>query len=339
MSRRSRRRSLEARALGVLSPQARRYLLDQRPLGPPGPLTPTTARVLRRLRERAAARVRDDVAARLGVTAGAPGRVAGVDVVELRPAGAAAGAGDGAGRDGPWALYLHGGAYVVGQAHDTGAVVLADALGLPVRSVEYPLAPEHPHPAPLDAVERVWRALAERHPGPAVLLGVSAGGGLALGLVDRLRRTDGRLPDVVGLVSPWADLEPVGDSHVVQEGRDPVVRWRRQLDRCAKVYADGRAPDEPELSPVHLDLAAPTRRHPPVVVTTATRDLFLSPCVRLHARLVDAGVDAELQVDEGMWHAHTVDVDVPESERGRRLLAAALRAHLTGSPRPPAPPG
>src|SRR5207302_11137171 len=107
-------------------------------------------------------------------------------------------------------LFLHGGGYVAGSPalyrHITWR--LADATGARIAAVDYRLAPEHPFPAALDDAVAAWDALLSRgaEPRRTVVMGDSAGGGLALALALRLRDTGMALPAAIVAICPWTDL-------------------------------------------------------------------------------------------------------------------------------------
>ena len=111
--------------------------------------------------------------------------------------------------------------------------------------------------------------------------------------------------------TPWADLTETGDSYGTNEWVDNVlVTWKGWLGRAAGLYANGHDLRDPMLSPIYGDMHG----FPPAILTTGTRDLFLSNTVRVHRKLRRAGVDAELNVYEGMSHAqYQFDIDAPET--------------------------
>jgi epsilon-lactone hydrolase len=187
-------------------------------------------------------------------------------------------------------LYIHGGAYFLGQAFDIIAVQLAAALRRPVLSVEYTTVPDAAVPTPIDECMAVYRRVAQHH-APYALSGVSAGGGVVL-------------------FTPAADLTGEGDSYGSNEGRDPMITWKRQLDKAVAAYSAGVDPRDPRLSPIN---AAYTRPLAPTLIITGTRDLFLSNCVRTYWKLRDLAGTVELRIWEGMWHSFFFEADLPES--------------------------
>lgn len=225
--------------------------------------------------------------------------------------------------EGAWVLWIHGGGFCWGSARDGTGLRLAAGLGRPVVSVEYPLAPEARFPVAIDVcLEAYLAGVAER--GPRVLLGgVSAGANLALGVLQRIRAMraagDGPpLPLGVVALTPFGDLAGEGDSYRVNEGRDAWIRWRGQQERFARAYAGGAALRDPLVSPVHADWTGEPL--PPAILTTGTRDLFLSDTARIHTAWREAGGEADLVLAEGLWHSYLSDARLPES--------AALMARL-----------
>ncbi len=63
------------------------------------------------------------------------------------------------------------------------------------------------------------------------------------------------------------------------------------------------------------------RRFPKTLITTGTRDLFLTDCARLSTKMRAAGIDCELRVWEGMWHVFEFETDLPEADRSLAEIA------------------
>ena len=226
---------------------------------------------------------------------------------------------------GRYAIYIHGGAYILGVPVDATGILLADALGLPVYSIDYSLSPEVAFPTAIGECVDAYLAIVERCGPEVVVVGVSAGGALALSLVQRLQVTGAPLPRALSLVTPWSDLAPIGDTYESNEGRDPIIQWRGQLDAAAAAYAGPAPYDDPLISPIYADYDAD---FPPSIITCGTRDLFLSNCVRLYWKLRRSGARTELLVWEGMWHAFLSDPDRDEARECHTEIAEFLWQHL-----------
>ena len=97
------------------------------------------------------------------------------------------------------------------------------------------------------------------------------------------------------------------------------------LDAAARLYAHGIDLKDPRLSPIYGDFSG----FPPTILTSGTRDLFLSNTVRVQRKLHQAGVEAELQVFEGMSHAqYQFDDRVPETQEAFGQIAGFFDRHL-----------
>jgi epsilon-lactone hydrolase len=197
-------------------------------------------------------------------------------------------------------LDLHGGGLILGG----GDLVRRFALkavteyGVEVFAPDYRMPPDFPYPTPLDDCVAAYLALLDRHPAKQVIVqGSSAGGNLAAALMLRLREVGAPFPAGLILQSPEIDLTESGDSFQTNLGVDTVLR--DSLMPINLLYANGHDLRDPMLSPLFGDFS---KGFPPTVITTGTRDLFLSNAVRFHNTLRLAGVPSELIVMEAMPH-------------------------------------
>ncbi len=225
-------------------------------------------------------------------------------------------------------VHVHGGGYVFGggEAATNEAIMMAGLGGYRVISIDYRMPPDAPFPAALDDALAVWRALTQTtKPANMAVFGSSSGGGLALAIVLRARDEGLPLPAAVSAGTPWSDLDKIGDSYFANEFVDNMlVTWDGWLGAAAKLYANGRDLRDPYLSPVYGNF----KDFPPTILTSGTRDLFLSNTVRVHRALRRAGVVAELNVYEGMSHAQYAGPDMPETREVFRDIARFFDARL-----------
>lgn len=201
-------------------------------------------------------------------------------------------------------LHLHGGGFVFGhgEAGTQEAMLMAALGGYHVVSVDYRMPPDAPFPAGLDDATAVWRALLAQHdPKRMAVQGTSAGGNLTLALALRAKRLGLPQPGALAPGSPPVDFTFKGDSWRTNEWVDNVLVSGRSpyLTQVGRMYTAGHDLTDPEVSPLFGDFAG----LPPTILTTGTRDVVLSDTVRAHRKLRRAGVEASLQVYEGLSHS------------------------------------
>lgn len=263
--------------------------------------------------------------AELAATVGHKPRPAGVSVSDegvdgvllrtYRPAGAAAGA--------ACVYYVHGGGLVAGSVDgdDGKAAALALDAGCVVVSVDYRLAPEHTYPAAHDDVVAGLRRVLEQYAGPVAVLGTSAGGGLAVSAVLRLRDEGSRLPAYLMLVSPMLD-----DTCATPSARENTGfgAWSREANAQSwRLYLRDVKGEPPAF-------AAPARAadlagFPPTFLDTGDLDLLRDETLDLARRLLEAGVPVELHVHPGQVHGgESLAPAAGVSVRARELRVAAL---------------
>ena len=124
-------------------------------------------------------------------------------------------------------------------------------------------------------------------------LAISAGGNLAAALLVRARDEGLPMPAALVLPTPMVDLTESGDTFQTLNGVDGGLRSQIAVNL---LYANGHDLTDPYLSPLFADLSG----FPPTFLQSGTRDLFLSNTVRLHRKLLAAGVDTELHIFEAM---------------------------------------
>ena len=226
-------------------------------------------------------------------------------------------------------VHVHGGCYVLGggESATTEAIYMAGFGHFKVLSVYYRRPPEFHYTAALDDAMAVWKgALKMASPTSMAIFGTSAGGALTLSMVLRAKQEGLPLPGAIAPGTPMSDLTGVGDSFHTNFMIDNVlVGSNGRCDAMARLYANGHDLKDPLLSPVYGDM----RGFPPAILTTGTRDLLLSNTVRVHRKLRQAGVDAQLQVFEGQSHAHYMrDGNAPETQEAFEEIARFFDNHL-----------
>src|SRR5712692_2531097 len=201
-------------------------------------------------------------------------------------------------------LHPHGGWFNAGSARAYRHLVghIAARGGARAFVPDYRLAPEHPFPAAVEDVRAAYVGLTERGFSKIAITGDSAGGNLAIELLVHLatNRASGSEALVGGVaLSPVTDLAFSGESWSTRAIADPYFT-QPQAAELVRSYLDGHDPEDPSVSPLHADLKglAPIRVH------VGNDEVLLDDSVRLVDRAVTVGVDARLDVWQGMVHGY-----------------------------------
>lgn len=218
-------------------------------------------------------------------------------------------------------LYLHGGGYFACSARSHRAATTFFARqGFRVYAPNYRLAPKHPFPAAVDDAQAVYTALLDSGVAAShlVVSGDSAGGGLSLALLLRVREHGLPMPAAAALFSPLTDLAGSGASRVVNDKRCAMFRGER-MKFGAELYLAGADPRTPLASPLYADL----RGLPPLLIHVGTDEVLLDDSTRLAERARAAHVPVELK----LWPdvPHVWQLFHPFIPEGRESLLEASR--------------
>ena len=195
-------------------------------------------------------------------------------------------------------------------------------MGLQTWGMDYRQLPHHPFPAGLDDCMAVYRELLEDHdPSDIVVMGGSGGANLALALTLRARDEGLPVPAGLGLMTPPTDFTFQGDTwYTNAEGTSPD-----DFASMLTLYKAEYPAEHPYISPLFGEY---DDSFPPTIITSGTRDMLLSDAVRLHRKLVNAGVTTELHVWEAGPHGLFMAI-APEDrellEQVREFLLAQLK--------------
>ncbi|MFG1772607.1 alpha/beta hydrolase [Nocardia salmonicida] len=223
-------------------------------------------------------------------------------------------------------LYVHGGGFVAGSALGYRGVAsrLSTATKLPVFTLDYRLAPEHPYPAAPSDVAAAFGWLTRRYSADRIVVaGDSAGGFLAAHLTVENARAGRPEPGALVLFSPMADLSlAIAVDHEKHEHRDGLLSTQIARQAIAAFTA------EPfELQPVH------GMRLPPTLIHASDTEYFGADATELARRWRATGAHCELQVWPDQMHAfQTLPAVVPESRTAYRAAARFVAAHLDTAP-------
>ncbi len=227
-------------------------------------------------------------------------------------------------------LYLHGGGYVMGSPDHYADFLWRIARVTSARVVcpYYRLAPEHPFPAALDDAIRVysWLLAQGTRPRELVIMGDSAGGGLALATLLRLRDEGLPLPAATVALSPWTDLALTGASMTESAERDVSLRPERPAT-FARHYLAGADPLQPYASPLYGDV----RGLPPILIQVGSDEILRDDSVRMAEKLRAAGTPVELQIGHRMHHVWQLYARVlPEGRAAIARIGTFAERRLAG---------
>ncbi len=226
--------------------------------------------------------------------------------------------------------YLHGGGYVVGSPvlYRPFNATLAKAAQAQVFALDYRLAPEHRFPAALDDAVAGYRWLLAQGVRPANTLigGDSAGGGLTLATLVRLRAEGLPLPAAAVLLSPWTDLAGTGNSLKTNEASDAMF-YADALKSFAPIYLGQASAMEALASPLYADL----KGLPPLLIFVSKSEVLLDDALRITAKARAAGVSVDLQAWDDLPHVWPVAVGLlPEARAALQLIVQFVQRQLAG---------
>jgi acetyl esterase/lipase len=252
----------------------------------------------------------------------AESRMGGVPVLEILPRDYR--------DDGTVLLHVHGGGFILGSALSTlrASALMARETGKRVISIDYTVAPKGRWQLVTDQIIAVYRAtLAEGYaPNGVGMHGESAGGNIVAGTALKIRDAGLPLPAALLLVSPATDLSGEGDTRVLLEDADPVLR-PGMAQPGINAYAPPSDHRIPYVSPVFGDF---TKGYPPTLIQGGTKEWLLSDMVRLHRAIRGAGGNCRLELYEGMPHGFpTIMIEAPEGREAMAEAVAFWNEHLT----------
>jgi monoterpene epsilon-lactone hydrolase len=237
-----------------------------------------------------------------------------------------------AGADSDWVIfYLHGGAYAIGTAASSVGLAsdLARRAGARLVTVDYRLAPEHPHPAAIEDAVAAYQGLLESGVSASTIAvaGESAGAGLVAAVLVALKHAGLAQPTAAVLMSPWADLTLSGNSPGTKATVDPALTPEGLARRAVDYGPDGDPAGE-VVSPIFADLTG----LPPLLIQAGSHEILRDDATRLAARAAAADVAITLQVTPGVPHVFQGFAAIlDETEAALTRAGEFLRAHLSAS--------
>ena len=222
-------------------------------------------------------------------------------------------------------IYLHGGGYIstAFSAHAWLLDHLARRTGADVVMPLYPLTPHHTWQEAHRLVLDLYRRTVAENPGKRIILmGDSAGGGLAAVISLSLAEAGDTQPDELVLISPWVDITNANPDIADYVDADPLM-VPEPLAEIGRSWAGDTPLTDWHLSPIYGDLSGLKK----VTTFVGTREIFLPDNALFHAKLLEAGVDSTLHVGEGLNHVYPM-FPIPEGHRARRDLVRLVTGEL-----------
>jgi len=225
-------------------------------------------------------------------------------------------------------LYLHGGGYIAGVTRTYHSVCgkLAKELDADVYLPDYRLAPEHPFPAAVDDALVAYELVLSHgwSPEQVMVAGDSAGGGLALALLLRLRDEGKPLPASAAVFSPFADMTATARSHSYNDSSDAMLS-EHMLSVAEDIYVrDADDLRHPYASPVYGDFSG----LPPLLVTVSENECLRDDAHEVVARARAAGVPVQFLSRPDLLHVWPIFWPVlPEAREDIARVIAFLQMH------------
>jgi len=225
-------------------------------------------------------------------------------------------------------LYLHGGGYVVLSPHTHAklAAGIGAATGCRVVSIDYRLAPEHPHPAAVTDALAAYRWLLDQGYAPhqVAISGDSAGGGLTGATLLAARAAGVPQPAAAVPLSPWVDLEGTGETMDTKAEVDLIV-GRDGLKLMADMFVAGGDIRDPLAAPLYGDLSGIA----PLYIQVGGDETLLDDSTRLATSAARAGVEVRLDVFPEMQHVFQSCLGmIPEADDAIARIGQYLRTKL-----------
>ena len=222
-------------------------------------------------------------------------------------------------------IFLHGGAFCLMSAwtHHRFAGHIALACRNRVVVPDYSLAPEHPYPAALNqCVQAISEIIQDDSSSPVALIGESAGGGLALSSLLRMRDAGDQLPFAAAFMAPWLDLT-LSSPSVKDAAKIDVILTETNLSAQAKLYAQDADMTDPMVSP----LFGTFQGLPPLYLQASGKDLLRDDCTRLEQAYAAQGLQLKHDLYAEMIHSFQFHAGrMPEADMAISDCAEFLRA-------------
>ena len=226
-------------------------------------------------------------------------------------------------------LCIHGGGFVTGSIYTHRKMFghLAKAAGVRGLMVEYHHAPGHTHPAQVNEVTAAYQWLLDQgiEASRIAFTGDSCGAGLAITTQLRARERGLPLPAAAVLVSPWVDMEALGESYTTNADRDAFFTAERVRGLAGTFLGSAGDVRDPLANPLYADLTGLG----PVYIQIGGDEVLLDDARRLVQHGGRAGVEVRLDVFPEMQHTFQMAAGrAPEADEAIAMMAEWVRPRL-----------
>ncbi len=226
----------------------------------------------------------------------------------------------------PGIFFIHGGGMIMGsiETENHKVAMLCETIQSVVVSVEYRLAPENPHPTPVQDCYKalVWMSKNAEELGYEAnllaIVGGSAGGGLAIGT--SLMARDQDFPKLCFQMANYPMIDDRNETPSSKEITDIGIWDRKANIEAWDFYLGGKKADEYAAPARAIDL----KGLPPTFIDVGELDLFRDEDIEFAKRLLQAGVSTELHVYPGAYHAS--ESFAPEAELSKQIWITRIEA-------------
>src|SRR5437763_1968331 len=228
-------------------------------------------------------------------------------------------------------MFFHGGGYCSGSilSHRRLVTEAGRAAGVRTLAIGYRLAPEYPFPAAYDDVLTAWRFLRNQNiPAAHIAIGGdSAGAGLTVALITRLRDAHEALPGCGWLISPWTDLAISGSTVFTRDAVDPLIHKQYLIELADAYLPAGMDRKDPRVSPLYADL----KGFPPTLGQVGSAETLLDDATRFTAVAGAADVRVTLEIWPHMIHAWPLwNAHLEPAGRALATAGVLIRVNLWG---------
>lgn len=209
-------------------------------------------------------------------------------------------------------IYLHGGCFVLGSinSHQTLVSHLSKELNTPILFVEYSLAPENPFPKAIEEIIQVYKYLLhKRNTNSIIIMGDSAGAGLAVSVISRLNNEKISMPGFLIMLSPWIDLNCQNNSLIKNKDCDPVLTQKALQNYTSMYVGNAKLSDA---NPIENNID----NFPPTLILVGSGEILLDDSKSLYNKIAGFQEKVKLTIYENQNHVWMLEnIHSEESKR------------------------